>query len=267
MSELVAEPLANVNEEAIRVAGAITQAKVPLRLIGGGAIYLRCPSARQADLRRAYADLDFVGLGERGIEFRRFFEGLGYEPNSWFNKLHGRTRLLFWDKTNGRQADVFLDRMNMCHVLDFRSQLEIDPQTLSLADLLLTKLQIVEMNRKDLIDVVALLIDHAIGSGDGEEINGAHIARLTAGDWGLYRTAHTESGVPAAQRPRSSAASVDCLLIHNWTPCRPTSTALPNPLPGGSAPLWEIESVGTRCLRKSEGPKGEEHEWFSDESP
>jgi hypothetical protein len=188
VSGLVAEPLANVNEEAIRVAGAITQAKVPLRLIGGGAIYLRCPSARQADLRRAYADLDFVGLGERGIEFRRFFEGLGYEPDSWFNKLHGRTRLLFWDKTNGRQADVFLDRMNMCHVLDFRSRLEIDPQTLSLADLLLTKLQIVEMNRKDLIDVVALLIDHAIGSGDGEEINGAHISRLTAGDWGLYRT-------------------------------------------------------------------------------
>ena len=188
MSGPVAEPLANVNEEASRVAGAITQANVPLRLIGGGAIYLRCPSAREAALRRAYADLDFVGLGERGMEFRRFFEALGYEPDSWFNKLHGRTRLLFWDKTNGRQADVFLDRMNMCHVLDFRGRLTIDPQTLSLADLLLTKLQIVEMNRKDLIDVVALLIDHSIGDGDGDEINGAHIARLTANDWGLYRT-------------------------------------------------------------------------------
>jgi hypothetical protein len=181
-------PLASVNEEATRVAAAIAKDGIPLRLIGGGAIYLRCPTAREGTLHRAYADLDFVGLEEHGPRIRRFFESLGYEPDTWFNKLHGRTRMLFWDQANGRQADVFLDRMTMCHVLEFRNRLEIDSQTLTLADLLLTKLQIVEMNRKDLVDLVALLVDHSIGDQDGEQINGAFIAHLTANDWGLHRT-------------------------------------------------------------------------------
>lgn len=188
MGSPVEVPLASVNEEATRVAAAIAKGDVPLRLIGGGAIYLRCPTAREGALHRAYADLDFVGLEEHGPKIRRFFESLGYEPDTWFNKLHGRTRMLFWDQSNGRQADIFLNRMAMCHVLEFRNRLEIDPQTLSLADLLLTKLQIVEMNRKDLVDVVALLVDHPIGGQDGEQINGAFIARLTAKDWGLHRT-------------------------------------------------------------------------------
>lgn len=188
MSVTVEGPLASVNDEAARVAAAIAGARVPLRLIGGGAIYLRCPSSQSPVLRRTYADLDFVGLEEHGTEIRRFFEGLGYEPDTWFNKLHGRTRMLFWDQGNGRQADVFLDRMNMCHMLDFRARIAIDPQTLTLADLLLTKLQIIEMNRKDLIDIVALLVDHPVGEGDGEEINGAYMGRLAADDWGLHRT-------------------------------------------------------------------------------
>jgi hypothetical protein len=199
-------PLANVNDEAQRVATAISGTKVPLRLLGGGAIWLRCPSAQHETLRRAYADLDFVGLEAHSADIRRFFQALGYEPDTWFNKLHGRTRMLFWDQTNGRQADVFLDRMNMCHVLDFRSRLVIDPQTLTLADLLLTKLQIVEINRKDLIDIVALLADHAIGEQDGEEVNGTYIGRLAADDWGLHRTI-----IQNLERVRQGVAEFDGL--------------------------------------------------------
>ena len=188
MSEVEARPQAGVNEEAGRIAAAMARTNVPLRLIGGGAIYLRCPSARVSRLRRTYADLDFVGLSSYTVEISRFFEELGYKPDRWFNKLHGRARLLFWDETNDRQADVFLDRMNMCHRLEFRTRLEVDPHTLSLADLLLTKLQIVQMNKKDLIDIVAMLVDHPIGNQDGETINGEYIARLAANSWGLFTT-------------------------------------------------------------------------------
>jgi hypothetical protein len=164
-------------------------------LIGGGAIYSRCPSARSPRLHRTYADLDFVGLSSHTVEISHFFEGLGYKPDRWFNKLHGRARLLFWDESNDRQADVFLDRMSMCHRLEFRTRLEVDPHTLSLADLLLTKLQIVQMNQKDLVDIVALLIDHPIGSQDGETINAAYIASLTGKTWGLFRTVTKNLGL------------------------------------------------------------------------
>jgi hypothetical protein len=157
-------------------------------LIGGAAIWLRCPSARHAALRREYADLDFIGLSARSGDVKRFFEGLGYEPDKFFNSLHGRTRLLYHDTANERQVDVFFDAMMMCHRLDFRARVKVDAHTLSLADLLLTKLQIVQLNPKDLTDLITLLIDHPIGDLDGDMINGRYVAELAAGDWGLYRT-------------------------------------------------------------------------------
>ena len=119
---------------------------------------------------------------------KRFLVGLGYEADKFFNSLHGRSRLLFHDLHNDRQVDVLFDEMLMCHRLDFRKRISVDARTLSLADLLLTKLQIVETNPKDMIDLATILFDHAIGEQDGEAINGAYIAGLTANDWGLYRT-------------------------------------------------------------------------------
>jgi hypothetical protein len=78
--------------------------------------------------------------------------------------------------------------MNMCHRLDFRSRINVNEHTLPIADLLLTKLQIVEANPKDMIDLFTLFNDHPIGDQDGEMINGRYIAQLTSGNWGLYRT-------------------------------------------------------------------------------
>lgn len=164
------------------------QADVPLRLIGGIAIWLRCPSAEHKLLRREYVDLDLLGLSSHTTEIKHFLSGLGYQADKYFNSLHGRSRLLFFDTGNDRQVDVLFNEMNMCHKLDFRSRISVDAHTLPIADLLLTKLQIVEVNPKDLTDLFTLLSDHAIGDQDGELINGHYIARLTADNWGLYRT-------------------------------------------------------------------------------
>jgi hypothetical protein len=182
------KPLAEIHDEASRVAEAMDRTGAPLRLIGGAAIWLRCPSAEHPLLRRNYADLDFICLRSAGPEVKRFLVGLGYEADKYFNSLHGRSRLLFHDLQNDRQVDVLFDEMLMCHRLDFRRRISIDARTLPLADLLLTKLQIVQTNPKDMTDMATILFDHAIGDHDGDEINATYIARLTANDWGLYRT-------------------------------------------------------------------------------
>ena len=98
--------------------------------------------------------------------------------------------MLFWDTPHERQVDIFIDRMQMCHTIDFRSRLHLDSRTLPLADLLLTKLQIVEVNEKDLIDTMALFQDHEVLANDAG-LNSAYISRLTASDWGLYKTLTT----------------------------------------------------------------------------
>jgi hypothetical protein len=184
----LSKPLADIRDEAHRVAAALDQTSAPLRLIGGAAIWLRCPSANHELLRREYADLDLISLKSHSAEVKRILVDLGYEADKFFNSLHGRSRLLFHDPPNRRQVDVLFDEMIMCHRLDFRARMKVDPRTLPLADLLLTKLQIVQTNPKDMTDMVALLFDHPIDDRDGEEINGRYIAHLTANDWGLYRT-------------------------------------------------------------------------------
>ena len=117
---------------------------------------------------------------------------LGYEPNQRFNALHGATRLIFEDGKNQRVVDIFLDVFRMCHTLHLGDRLTLDDYTIPISDLLLTKLQVVETNEKDIRDLIAILKDHDvidhIASGDKEVIDTGYIASLCADDWGLCKT-------------------------------------------------------------------------------
>jgi hypothetical protein len=161
---------------------------VPAKLVGGAAINLHSPSARQAPLRRKYGDLDFVAPSKQQASVQRLFESLGYEGERRFNTLNGHQRLLYLDGVNGRQIDVFIDRMKMCHVIELANRLGHDGPTLTPADLLLSKLQVYEVNMKDLVDTIALLLDHPIADHDDDAINVDYLGKLTAEDWGLHRT-------------------------------------------------------------------------------
>jgi len=178
--------IADITQEATRIIDAANAAGIPLRLLGGLAIYFQCPGAGSVErLQRKYNDLDFATLSKWGTKTRALFAKLGYTGNKTFNALHGHQRLFFWDEQHGRQVDIFIDRMQMCHIIDFRSRLQQDQRTLSLPDLLLTKLQIVEINEKDIFDVIALFYDHDI---TGQGIHADYIAGLAANDWGLQKT-------------------------------------------------------------------------------
>jgi hypothetical protein len=181
-------PIAEITEEALRIIDTANTEGIPLRLLGGLAIYFQCPGARSHErLQRPYNDMDFVTLAKSGAKTRALFAKLGYTANKTFNALHGHQRLLFWDEQHGRQVDIFIDRMQMCHTLDFRSRLHLDQRTLSISDLLLTKLQIVEINEKDIFDTIALFHDYDIVDNE-QGIHAGYISGLTSNDWGLYKT-------------------------------------------------------------------------------
>jgi Uncharacterised nucleotidyltransferase len=186
--EALESPLDNVLEEAERLSARADAAGIPMRLFGGAAVGLRSPSAQQDGLRREYKDIDLAAPSKERKRVEQLLESSGYEADRRFNALHGHQRLIFHDPARGRQVDVFLDRLRMCHMIDFNSRLGSDRQTLPLAELLLFKLQIVEANRKDLIDIVALLGDHELSDTDGENINVLRVLELTRDDWGLFHT-------------------------------------------------------------------------------
>jgi hypothetical protein len=151
------------------------------------AIAILCPSSRRPPLAREYADIDFASTGAAKDRVVGLLESLGYAGDKEFNTLHGHRRLYFWDGHNQRQVDVFLDEANLCHRIDFKRRLDCAPLTLSLADLAILKLQVVETNKKDYLDLCAIFADHDL-TEDDTGVNATYIAKLTASNWGLWRT-------------------------------------------------------------------------------
>jgi len=181
-------PLPDFTAEAERILKAAEAKKVVLRLFGGISFLLRCPSAKQETLHRDYLDLDFVGYSKQSREISRLFKELGYAPREIFNARQGYRRLIFNDVANQRRVDIFLDVFEMCHKFNLKKRLEIDRNTIPLADMLATKLQIREFSQKDEKDVLSILTDYDIGATDSNMINGAYIAKLCSDDWGIYKT-------------------------------------------------------------------------------
>jgi hypothetical protein len=194
--------LERVTEEGERLAVAARDAKLPLVLLGGVAVWVACPSARQAPLAREYGDADFIGRSRDRKAITAFMEEQGYEPDRMFNALHGATRLNFQDPERERPIDVLLDRFAMCHALDLGERLEAGGLTIPLADLLLTKLQVVRINQKDVLDLFALLGDHGFGPDD---IDLDRIFAVTHGDWGFE---HTIRGTLDVLRERLPASGL-----------------------------------------------------------
>jgi hypothetical protein len=151
------------------------------------AVWCTCPSARVPPLRRDYGDADFVGEASERKRITAFMEAQGYEADRMFNALHGKTRLNFHEPVRERPIDVLLDRFTMAHELDLRGSSSPGGLTIALADLLMTKLQVVSINDKDVRDTLALLVDHEI-AGDGIDLD--RITAATTNDWGLEHTMH-----------------------------------------------------------------------------
>jgi hypothetical protein len=179
-------PLADLRQEAPRVLDELDRREIPARAVGGLAVHVRCPSAARPPLARDYKDLDLATPYAAARPLTQALEELGYEGDREFNALHGRERLLFWDAVNGRQLDVFVDRMVLCHTLELADRVALEPRTLPLADLLLAKLQVVELNERDLKDAAAILADHELGP-DG--VDAERVTEVLAADWGWWRTA------------------------------------------------------------------------------
>lgn len=189
--------LANINmadpdlvEQSLKIIRSGDECGIPLRLLGGLAVSLSSPSSTaHKRLKRSYADIDMVGLSRDKWRIKKLFNDLRYLPDERFNALHGRTRLIFYPPDGERHIDIFLDRFQMCHSVDLRQRLFPGYLTLSMADLLLTKLQVVQMNTKDMQDILAIIMDHSVGAAESlEMIDIRYLGKLTSTHWGLYTT-------------------------------------------------------------------------------
>jgi hypothetical protein len=179
-------------EEALKVVAAADEAGRVVRLAGSAAVLAHAPSAEALYERagRQVHDIDLVTTSKvKTQQIERLLRPLGFEPFSHHNVWHGETRQMF-DRADGIHVDVFRDDLNFCHPISLRRRLETDHPTIPLPELLLAKLQIVELTEKDRQDVAALLLDHPLGESR-DEVDGSFLSRTLAGDWGFWFTATT----------------------------------------------------------------------------
>ncbi len=159
---------------------------VPLRLVGGMAVRMLCPSFPPRV--RARQDLDLASVSAARRELTSYLEERGHRSDKRFNALYGHKQL-FFQAPDGRAVDVLIDQLDMCHVLPFKDRIERMPLTLDVTDVLLSKLQIVELNEKDAQDVLYLLSAFEVLEGDDVGTIGLRrISDVVADDWGWWRT-------------------------------------------------------------------------------
>jgi hypothetical protein len=174
-------------EGSVQVVRAANARGIPLKLLGGQAVRLLCPLFPHR--ARNDQDMDFACVSSRKREIIDAFGELGFQGDARFNTLHGDRQMYFTTADGATSVDVIMDRLNMCHVLEFADRIDRMPDTLDVADLLLSKLQIVELNHKDVHDLFHLL--SAFEAKPGDEVGTIGLDRIgsvVSGDWGWWRT-------------------------------------------------------------------------------
>lgn len=179
-------------EEAMRIQSEAEKEGIHLRLLGSLAFRLQCPrnAAHFEALERRITDIDFAASTSNREKLLDFFKQQGYLVDENALYIGGGYRYIFENPQNKKHIDVFFDQLEMCHTVIFKDRLKIDNWTISLADLLLEKMQIVEISTKDFKDTAILLLEHGIGQDD-RTINMEYIGNIMSNDWGFFHTFST----------------------------------------------------------------------------
>jgi hypothetical protein len=179
--------VADIAEEARTLVDVARERGAVVRVLGGLAVRMLCPTlpARTRDGQ----DLDLATSSSSRSELRELLEERGFVGDKHFNALHGNKQLYFAHPTSGLAVDVLIDKLEMCHTLDFSDRLARMPYTLDPLDLLLTKLQIVQLTEKDVDDCLQLLVTFPVADSDEPGTMNLSVFRALVGDdWGWWRT-------------------------------------------------------------------------------
>jgi len=181
----------NFLREALPVVEIGDKRGVPLRLIGALAIYSHSPNFRflYEEIKRLPTDIDFISYSNCAGKLPSIMSEGGYDADKWImSTWFAKERHIYYGRKSNLKVDVFLDKLIMNHEIDFRDTLGIDTPTVSLANLLLTKMQIVKINEKDVKDSIILIREHPMGDNDRDTINVNHITKRLSDDWGYWYT-------------------------------------------------------------------------------
>src|SRR5436305_11695425 len=165
--------------EALRIVEEAESQGIKLRILGSLAYRIHCPQNLEmfAKMERALTDIDFAAEKRQSKQIKQFLTATGYVEDERMTVSTEGNRYYFEYPDTGLGVDVFMNELYFCHRIPFEGRLELDRPTISTTDLLLEKMQIVELNLKDITDTMVLLLDHPIASNgsDRDTLYGSYI--------------------------------------------------------------------------------------------
>jgi len=187
-------PRANFLEEATRVIEEAEKDGIVLRVLGAVALRLKLPEEarvfHEKSLERKLSDIDYASYSKYTVKVRKLFQRLGYIWDEAIARI-AFSRDIFHDERNKRHSDVFYDKLVFCHTIDLKKRFELDYPTITMTDYALEKLQIVQINEKDIKDLILLFMNFPVENSDQEAINKKYISKILSKDWGFYYTVTT----------------------------------------------------------------------------
>lgn len=179
-------------DEALRLVDEAESRGIQLRILGSVAYRLQCPNNVHLfeDMARALTDVDFAAEKKQNRAIRDFLMSEGYQPDGGVYVASEGARHIYMHPETGLNVDVFADELYFCHRIPFKDRLDLDSPTICTTDLLLEKMQIVEINLKDFKDTLVLMLEHPLGTAaDGNKhIDTDYIVNTMSRDWGFYYT-------------------------------------------------------------------------------
>ena len=190
-------------KEALGIVEKAQSRGVCLRILGSLAAYIRSVNSGHGSMFKSlerfgdgmplFTDLDLAGYNKQRGEINKLFsQELGFRPDPLVNAMFGHKRLIYYHPQNKYHVDVFMNKLEFSHDVEFgekpgSGRLELDSPTISATDIVLEKLQIHDINRKDLIDLIALFVAHDVPEQfDKNDVDGSYIAKILSDDWGFW---------------------------------------------------------------------------------
>jgi hypothetical protein len=241
-------------EEARHLTDEAQKQGMVLRVMGPIALHFYFPEYTDLYRRmerlgeRVFTDIDYAAYGKHRGKLVPFFESQHYELEKRAAMISGGDRHIFFS-ANIPMIDVFYDKLSYNHPIDYRGRLEIHPYCVSLTDLLLQKLQIVQINDKDLKDAMLLLLAAKVGEEDKDMINAKYVAKIMSNDWGFYYTSTMNlkkvkdamDGVKALTDENRSAIRTQADLILKYIEDTPKSFGWKMRANTGTKKIWYNE--------------------------
>lgn len=181
--------LQSLLDVAVSVINTLAARRIVARLFGGLSIEVIAPWKDIFGIDRPVKDIDIIVPRSSMITAMDVLSIDGWKMNGRNQRINSGILVCAIDNTSGTRLDMYADPVILNQTLYFGQRLRILEKTLTPVDLLISKLQIVNITDRDLDDICALAGGCQVAAVDSPStLNAERLKIICSNSWALQYT-------------------------------------------------------------------------------